>query len=397
MNLSSVLLGIPRWTRDGGVAAHVQASATVLAEHGLQVNVLAALVDPGAELPGVRVYESPLLFDRSAPLEERLGECMSLHPDVVHLHQVDDPEIVAHIRRTTPVLMSSHGYLACTSGVHYFRAGEECTRAHGPGCWPNLLARGCRHTQRPQMMPGAYRQATRALRALEQADLTISYSKAMDRHLATNGIVRRAIVPLFSTMAPRSGSGFADRRRVVFAGRVVAPKGVDVLVRAAGGVDAEFVICGDGWRLESMRRLACRQGIEQRFRFEGWLDGEALAEELAEASLVVLPSVWPEPFGLVGIEAMAAGRPVIASATGGIGDWLEDGVNGLSVPPGDADALARALNRLLADPDRQQTMGLAGKEMVSARFSPQRHVEALVKAYGSARSRWESERGVPRS
>ena len=54
-----------------------------------------------------------------------------------------------------------------------------------------------------------------------------------------------------------------------------------------------------------------------------------------------MPSLWPEPFGLVGIEALAAGRPVVASATGGIGDWLEDGVGGLMVPPGDPGALAR--------------------------------------------------------
>jgi len=167
---------------------------------------------------------------------------------------------------------------------------------------------------------------------------------------------------------------------------------VEVLIRAARTVDAEFVICGDGWRLDAMRRLARRLGVAERVCFKGWLGADELAHELAEASVVAMPSVWPEPFGLVGIEALAAGRPVVASSTGGVGDWLEDGVSGRCVRPGDAPALARALNELLADPALQRTMGAAGREMVAARFSPEQHVAALLEAYRAARSTWESDR-----
>jgi len=109
-------------------------------------------------------------------------------------------------------------------------------------------------------------------------------------------------------------------------------------------------------------------------------------------SLACLPSLWPEPFGLIGIEALAAGRPVIASATGGVIDWLTDRVNGLLVRPGDAPALAKALDELLGDPARQQAMGAAGREMVADRFSPERHIAALLDAYGVARAAWESGR-----
>jgi glycosyltransferase involved in cell wall biosynthesis len=161
-------------------------------------------------------------------------------------------------------------------------------------------------------------------------------------------------------------------------------------------VEAEFVICGDGWRLASMRGLAKRLGVQRRVDFRGWVGAQELAQELANASVVVVPSLWPEPFGLVGIEALAAGRPVIASATGGIGEWLQDGVTGLSVRPGDAGELALALEELLADPARQQAMGLAGQRVVAARFSPEHHVAALTDAYGRARERWESERAAGR-
>src|ERR1019366_9543969 len=231
-----------------------------------------------------------------------------------------------------------------------------------------------------------YRRSGRGLAALKAADMTVAYSSSVERHLAANGVTRRWRVPLFTTTTPKLGSGHSSRRRVVFAGRVVAAKGLDTLIRAVREVEGEFVICGDGWQLESMRQLARRLGLQERIRFKGWLPAELLAEELAEASVVVVPSLWPEPFGLVGIEAFSAGRPVIASATGGIGDWLEDGVSGLSFPAGDASALARALNELLADPERQSAMGMAGQKVVAARFSAKRHVEALLDAYRSARS-----------
>jgi glycosyltransferase involved in cell wall biosynthesis len=391
----SVIFLTPQWARDGGVGAHVQASAALLAGDGIDVTVLVARVVDGEAAGGVTIYPRPSLFDRAAPMRERLGEALSSRAAVVHIHQVDDPEIVASMRANAPVVVSAHAYTACTSGVHYFRPGQECRRAHGMMCVPNLLARGCAHRRNPTTLPSSYRQAARGLEALRRSDLAVSYSSSVDRHLALNGLTRRAIVPYFPTMPARHGSGYETRRRVVFAGRVVTPKGVGILIRAAREVDAEFVICGDGRQLSAMRALARRLGVEQRVCFRGWLDADQLADEFANASLVVVPSLWPEPFGIVGIEAFAAGRPAVASATGGTGDWLEDGVSGLSVQPGDARKLAHALNDLLADPDRQRSMGAAGKRTVDARFSSRRHLAALLDGYRVASATWRSERVRP--
>jgi glycosyltransferase involved in cell wall biosynthesis len=224
---------------------------------------------------------------------------------------------------------------------------------------------------------------------LRRSDLTITYSRAIDRHMAINGVARRAIVPLFSTVPAARGSGHEGRRRVVFAGRLVRPKGVDVLLRAARDVDGEFVICGSGSRLDALRRLALRLGVQERISFPGWLGPQELARELAEASVVAIPSLWPEPFGLIGIEAFAAGRPVVASATGGVEDWLDHGRTGLCVPAGDVQALADALSELLADPTRQQAMGAAGRISVGERFTEERHVAALLDAYDTASRTWE--------
>lgn len=370
------------------------ASAAALAAHGLDVHILAARLEFNEPISGVTLHHAPRLYDTQAPPEARIGDAHSLVASVIHLHQFEDPDVLSFMRAAAPVLISVHGYTACTSGVHYFRPGQECNRAHGAGCVPNLLLRGCAHARNPASLPAAYRRAGAGLRAIRGADLAISYSSVIDRHLSVNGIERRAIAPLFATVEPRTAGGHSERRRVVFAGRIVGPKGVDVLIRAARRVEAEFVICGDGRLLPAMRKLARRLGVAERVDFRGWLSADELAVELAEASIVAMPSVWPEPAGLVGIEANAAGRPVVASATGGVGDWLADGVNGLCVRPGDPADLARALNELLADPARQRLMGAAGKRIVEERFSVDHHVAALIEAYRSARSSWESANGA---
>lgn len=389
MSTTSVLLVTPRWTRDGGIATHVVASATALAEHGVAVDVAAARIESERPIPGVNLWHSPELFNTVLGPAQRLGEAASVRPSVIHTHQFDDPDVIAFMRQSAPVLISVHGYTACTSGVHYFRPGHECARPHGPGCVPHLAIRSCVHARHLRTLPASYKRVGRSLQALGRADLVVSYSSAIDRHLAANGLARRAVVPLFPTMSAHTGSGQPARQRVLFAGRVVEPKGVGVLIRAIRHVDADLVVCGDGWRLDAMRALADRLGVCNRVRFTGWLPGEQLARELAEASVVAIPSVWPEPFGLVGIEAFAAGRPVVASLTGGVGDWLKDGVNGLGVKPGDPRALANALAQLLADPELQRSLGAAGKETVRARFTPERHVAALLDAYRSARSTWQ--------
>ncbi len=387
---ASVLLGVPRWTRDGGVSTHVQTSAAVLASHGLDVRVMAARIETSETVAGVTIYKCPDLFHPEVPMSIRMGDALSFRPDVIHLHQVDLPDVIREMRKSAPVVISAHVYSACTSGVYYFQPGHECTRAHGPGCVFNLLARGCAHTRNVKSLPNRYAGASRRVEALKNADLVVAYSSSVDRHLAANGLLRRQIVPFPATIAPTPHTGGPARRRVVFAGRVVAQKGVSVLIRAAREVDGEFVICGDGRQLPAMRKLARRTGVESRIRFTGWLSAEQLAAEFADASIVVVPSLWPEPFGLVGIEALAAGRPVVASATGGIGDWLDDGVSGLCVEPGDAGALARALNELLADPERQREMGEAGRAAVKERFSPERHATALLDAYASAQATWSA-------
>jgi glycosyltransferase involved in cell wall biosynthesis len=389
----SVLIVTPAWSRAGGIATHVAASAAALAAAGFSVEVLVRDLIAPTDLPGVTVRRAERLLDIGTPAGERLGDAATLAPDLVHFHEIEDRDLISAFQPKAPVIVSVHGYSGCSSGVYYFRPGHECSRGHGPGCVPNLLLKGCAHAFDPRPLPNAYRQTSASVAALRAADLTISYSSAVDRHLQANGIGPRRVVPLFTTVEPVVAGGHETRRRVMFAGRIVPAKGLATLIEAMRELDAELVVCGEGWQLPAMRRLADRHGVAGRVHFRGWLDPGQLARELAEASVLALPSLWPEPFGLVGIEALAAGRPVVASATGGVEDWLQDGISGLLHPPGDEKALAAKLRELLGDPARQARMGEAGRLSVAERFTPERHLSGLLEAYEEARIVWRASRG----
>jgi glycosyltransferase involved in cell wall biosynthesis len=103
----------------------------------------------------------------------------------------------------------------------------------------------------------------------------------------------------------------------------------------------------------------------------------------AQADLVIFPSVWDEPFGLVGIEAMAHGVPVVAFDVGGVREWLTEGVGGWCVPRKDVDAMALAIDTALSDPDLRREVGEAGRQRVERDFRPQGYynqLEALLQA-----------------
>jgi glycosyltransferase involved in cell wall biosynthesis len=104
----------------------------------------------------------------------------------------------------------------------------------------------------------------------------------------------------------------------------------------------------------------------------------------AGCSIAVVPSVWPEPFGTVAIEAMAAGRPVVASAVGGLREVVVHGETGLHVPAADPPALAEALGELLADPARRLRMGEAGRRRAQENFSAAAVVPRIEAVYRDA-------------
>jgi len=164
---------------------------------------------------------------------------------------------------------------------------------------------------------------------------------------------------------------------VLFVGRLVERKGVPYLIEAMSLLPDRSVrleIVGDGPERPKLEAASRRLGIADRIEFRGKVSATELQAAYARASAFVLPSIFDargdtEGLGVVALEAMNYGTPVVASRIGGIPDVVEDGVTGILVPPGDAAALAAALRRVLDEPDLARKLGEAGRRRLHEQFS----------------------------
>jgi glycosyltransferase involved in cell wall biosynthesis len=165
-----------------------------------------------------------------------------------------------------------------------------------------------------------------------------------------------------------------EAQKVFFSGRHVPEKGLAILLSAwpiiaSAHPDATLYIAGDGPETAGLKRLGRLLNIDSQLVWLGWI---ARAENLTQAgssAVVVVPSVWQEPFGLVAAEASLTGRPVVASRTGGLLDIVADQETGILVAPGDVIGLAIAVRSLLSRPEWANSLGAAGASRVQRQFS----------------------------
>jgi glycosyltransferase involved in cell wall biosynthesis len=190
-----------------------------------------------------------------------------------------------------------------------------------------------------------------------------------------------SIIPSLPNKAFTPGGSLDPCPLFVVAGRLTEGKGVQVAIQALGRVPgARLVVAGEGYFASELAELARRRGVADRVSFVGRLDCSHLLELYRSAWAVLMPSLWPEPFGLTGLEAMACARAVVAFDSGDIRSWLDDGVTGLLVPWNDTTAFEEAMLRL-TDRDLAVELGQGGVRQFHQRFSAERHNQLLGNLY----------------
>jgi glycosyltransferase involved in cell wall biosynthesis len=172
---------------------------------------------------------------------------------------------------------------------------------------------------------------------------------------------------------------------LLYVGRLDPEKGVEALLKAAEilagkGTPFRFAIAGNGILEAKLREAASGTALSGRVVFAGYAQGEVLSYLYQSAQVVVVPSLY-EPFGIVALEAMASGVPVVASATGGLAEIITDGRDGLLVPAGDAGRLAAVLETLLASPSLGQRLCESARRRVEEEFCWRRVAERTRDVY----------------
>lgn len=337
----------------------------------------------GHEVHVAELWPGPRSMDEVQTTLAHLGELSELQdrfrPDVTHLHS-QLPEY-ATTRRAT--VLTAHDHMShCPSGGRFLEARRrECGREFsGLGClWGHYVDRcGSRN---PRSMLERFR-TTAATPTFPGH--WIAPSSYTGDWLARRGVEDRRIHVLGNPQTNESLEPSSSSEPVVaFVGRLVANKGCEVLLAALRDLPepARVWIIGDGPARAELENLAQRTGIAQRVEFLGWLAPAEVHARLARTRVLAVPSLWPEPFGLVALEAYSVGCPVVASAVGGLRDLVQEGRTGRLVPADDPRALARALEQFLDDPQLARSSGLAGRDWAMHRFPFEGHLDALEGVY----------------
>ena len=223
------------------------------------------------------------------------------------------------------------------------------------------------------------------------AQLQIAISGGLARYLAeTEGFDENAFEIVHYGIAPGpEPAPYPGGSRLLCVGRLVPVKGVETLLRAFAAAlreqpDLRLDIAGDGPLRGELESLAAGLGLGDSLRFLGRVEG--IGAEMEQAAAIVVPSLG-EGFGMVALEAAERGRPVIASAVGGLPEIVDDGRTGVLVPRGDVPALAAAIVDLVRDPSRAAAFGRAARERAFAEFSLDRCADRTDALYREALDR----------
>jgi glycosyltransferase involved in cell wall biosynthesis len=299
----------------------------------------------------------------------------SWSPDVLFSQALGDAVLEETVQAAAPAVIVAHNYYGtCISGLksHQFPTPRPCHRRFGPACLFCYYPLHCGGWS-PHSMWRLYRSQARRLRLLHGYQGIITLSAHMRAEYLRHGWPPNrvwhlpcglsrppaATVPA-GACRPDRPDGDAGPWRLLYVGRMEATKGGLLLLKALAEVPSRLnrpvrlTLAGDGdqrgeWEQVARRRQARTPGLTTEFL--GWVSQERLAELFGQTDLLVVPSVWPEPLGLVGLEAGLRRVPAVAYAVGGIPDWLRDGVNGHLAPgdPPTAAGFAEAIVRCLRD------------------------------------------------
>ncbi len=287
--------------------------------------------------------------------------------DVAYVQRANAPEDLVGLT-DVPLLVASHDHdLSCIRSHRYLPLGAvPCHRAPGLRC----VAYGCalvRDRSPGRRLP--VRIASPARRRIETRALARRAQIVACSAYVAGGIVRAGVDPdrvdvvhpipidRHEPVVPPPSDA-----RMLFVGQLLRGKGVDLAIDALGHLPkaVRLTVVGDGPSREALVRHAERVA-PGRVTFAGYCSAEEVDAWYDRSAVVVVPSRWPEPFGMVGIEAMRRGRPVVGARHGGIPEWLVDGEGGLTFDPGDPESLATSVERLLADPRASERAAVAGR------------------------------------
>jgi glycosyltransferase involved in cell wall biosynthesis len=312
-------------------------------------------------------------------------ELKKFQPDIVHLHTISKASpFILPLLRNYPTVLTLHDH-----------SMFDPTRIEDlPLLKPYRKTFSDYFISKPS--PRYYLEKMRfyALRRFSgNVDTVFACSNFYARCARDSGIFRN-IKALYNGIEFSEPYPMAFSRNILFVGRLSEEKGAPVLIEAASILrhkypDMQINIVGGGKQIKKLKKKIFKFKLSGTVNLLGYKTSEEIAGFYRNSSIVVVPSLSPDNLPTVCIEAMAAGKPIIASRIGGLPELIDDEKTGLLVPPEDPEALAKSIERLLSDPRLMQKMGEAGRRKAEKEFSAAAYIRNTIKEYEIIRNHYK--------
>lgn len=315
--------------------------------------------------------------------------------DVIHVHSISNPPVLRSLFSLAPVLRSMHEpRMVCPGQGKFWRYSERiCNQPFGLHCIYHAYKEGCcnRH---PKRLFAAYQNTqfeVREGRDNYRAIMVMSDYMKREAELVGFPTAQLVLNPYFTPEVEQialKNQVNAKEKRLLFVGRLSRTKGVHYFIAAALQLvdqydDLRIDIVGGGHDEGYFKSLVPPEK-EQYFTFHGWQDRAGIDQIISEAYLLVFPSIYPEAFGISGIEAMMRAKPVVGFDVGGVRTWLKDRETGFAVPVKDVNALTERLALLLDNRELYDRMSTNSRREALRCFTPEIHLKRLLEIYNKA-------------
>ena len=312
-------------------------------------------------------------------------------PDLIHIHGIWNIEVIEACLKLKPCLMTGHDYRwLCPDSKFYWKRPQcTCWRTPGWACAAITLKNKCL-TLRPNLIIRNIQRIKKITQLFPQIQAVVTPSQYVaDRFdKASYPSSKTHVIPYYCSFPPLDSPREAPKQKSIsIIGRTADYKGIDYFLKALGKLPDDVLgyVMGDleGVKAQNILEKAKNASCGNRIKLENWSDKDGVGNLLKKTSILVFPSILPETLGIIGLEAMSYGIPVIGSNIGGVSDWLDDAVTGYLCQPKSSNEIASRAATLLADNELMIDMGRAGQESIRRKYLPEIHLEKLEEVYAS--------------
>ena len=375
---------VENFPSNGGIDNYLNLLLPELVKYRVEIEILSKGENSSKTVNGITVITRNNDIDIISYLNKK-------KPDIIHIHEWPSLSTLRkkYFRNFNPKLITHHhGYSFICPGTELFfrKQKTSCSTEFGLSCIFRAYINHCQLSRKIKSIIDAYCRVMKNKNLLNEIDLSIADSTFVLDKLINFGLSNSKTTYLnYFTDIKIDKISEPYIGQLLYIGRFIENKGIEILFDAVAilpdSCKWSIKLMGEGYYKKYLIDYAKSLNIYDKIEFIPWQRNKNKINVIKESDILIVPSIWDEAFGIVGIEAMACAKPVVAFNVGGISDWLTDSYNGFLIPKFDVDLMAKKIYLLITNRNLNSKLGKNGLKEVDSKFRAKKHVKSLIQFY----------------